>query len=338
MNASEISSYAGRSNRSPYGRTRRARPVSSGGGRLVVLGKETLSVTVVLVRLGDPDGRALPGWSPGSHIDLVLPNGLVRPYSLCGRTDDRREWRILVQRQEESRGGSAFVHDRLNRGDRLDYRGPRGWFRLRSARRYLFLAGGVGIAPLIPMARLVAASHLPWSMVHIGRSADTARLTAALPDLAVRTTAMATDGGARTDLAALLSSLDPGTAVYTCGSDRFVEAVERATREGVTLHRQLFTARAVPAGDDRPVELVLARSRLTFTVPAGTPLATALRQMGVLVPVSCGAGICGACLVNVVDGVPEHRDRLLTPGRRERGDAILTCVSRARSPRLVLDL
>ncbi|GAA2118496.1 PDR/VanB family oxidoreductase [Actinomadura napierensis] len=305
----------------------------------MVRGKERLSDNVVLLRLGDLEGRPLPGWSPGSHIDVVLPNGLVRPYSLCGDTADREEWRLLVGRERESRGGSAFVHDGMERGDHLDYLGPRSWFRLRSARRYLFLAGGLGIAPLIPMARLVAACHLPWSMAVVGSKADVEPITAMLPDLAPDITLMATGEDARPDLTAPLTGLDPGTAVYTCGSDRFVEEVERICgRSGLAVNRQLFTAGTPRGGDGEPVELVLARSGLTFTVRAGTSLATGLRQVGVPVPVSCGAGICGACLVKVVEGVPDHRDRLLTPAQRERGDTILTCVSRAHSPRLVLDL
>ncbi|MDL4814243.1 PDR/VanB family oxidoreductase [Actinomadura opuntiae] len=305
----------------------------------MVRGKERLSDNVVLLRLGDPEGRPLPGWSPGSHIDVVLPNGLVRPYSLCGDTTDRDEWRLLIGRETESRGGSAFVHDRLDRGDHLDYLGPRCRFRLRGAGRYLFLAGGLGIAPLIPMARLVAASHLPWSMVVVGPEADVAPITAMLTDLLPRITLLPTGEDARPDLTAPLTGLDPGTAIYACGSDRFVDAVEQiSSRSGLTVNRQLFTAGTPRGGDDKPVELVLARSGLTFTVQAGTSLATGLRQLGVRVPVSCGAGICGACLVKVVAGVPDHRDRLLSTEQRGRGDSILTCVSRAHTPRLVLDL
>jgi ferredoxin-NADP reductase len=305
-----------------------------------VLGERSVTDRVVLVRLGAPDGSALPGWSPGGHIDLVLPNGLVRPYSLCGRQDDRREWRILVRREDESRGGSAYVHDRLRPGDLLGYRGPRAWFRLGAARRYLFLAGGVGIAPLIPMARLLTASHLPWSMGWAGDRNEGAALVAEVPDLAAQIMLTPAGDEGRAVVEPLLDGLEPGTAVYACGSAPFMEAVRRARPEGrdIDLQEQWFGAPAAAGNGDRSVEIELARSGVSFTVPPGISLVTALRRMGVVVPVSCGAGICGACLVPVLDGVPEHRDRVLSGRRRARGDAIITCVSRARSSRLVLDL
>ncbi|GAB2857136.1 PDR/VanB family oxidoreductase [Actinocorallia aurea] len=305
------------------------------GGPLVVSAKTLVSASLVAVDLCDPRGLPLPRWSAGSHVNLVLASGLVRPYSLCGRTDDRRVWRILVRRHAGSRGASAHIHDSLKAGDRLRHLGVVPGLVLGRADRYRFLAGGAGIAPLIPLARLAASARAAWSLTVFGRDA---LAVAGWDEIGDLRPAITTAPEARRALTGTIEGLEPGSAVYACGPGPFVDAVENAIagRPDLALFREPFDAPAADPG--AAMEIVLARSGLSFSVPAGTSLNEGLRAVGVSVPVACGAGFCGACAVGVVEGVPDHRDRLLSPSRRARGDVILTCVSRSRTPRLVLDL
>ncbi|MFB4314024.1 PDR/VanB family oxidoreductase [Actinomadura sp. 21ATH] len=325
--------------RSPYGRVRpAARRPGGSGGPLVVAARTLLAPSLLAMDLRDPDGRPLPRWTAGSHVNLLLARGLVRPYSLCGRTDERGFWRILVRRHERSRGGSSHLHDGLRAGDRIEYLGVLPGLALAGARRYRFLAGGAGVAPLIPLARLAASAGMPWSMTLFGRDARQVAGWRELADLEPALTVAREDE----DIATALRDEDVpnGTAVYACGPEPFVAAVDGALagRPGVRLFRESFEGPAGAGGTSRAVELVLARSKLSFQVPAGTSLNEGLRAMGVEVPVACGAGFCGACAVRVLKGVPDHRDRLLNAGERAAGDIILTCVSRSRTPELVLDL
>ncbi|WP_106401467.1 flavin reductase family protein [Actinocorallia populi] len=298
--------------------------------------KTFLSPSLVAVGLRDPDGRPLPRWAAGSHVNLVLAEGLVRPYSLCGRTEDRGRWLVLVRRHGASRGGSDHVHDRLRAGDRIGYLGVLPGLTLAGAGRYTFVAGGAGVAPLIPLARLADAARRPWSLALFGHDARQVADWRELADLRHAVTV----AREREDIASVLHDVRDGCAVYTCGPEPFVAAIDRvlADRPGVRLFRESFEPPAGAGGDSPAVDLVLARSKLSFSVPAGTSLNEGLRAMGVEVPVSCGAGFCGACAVRVLRGVPDHRDGLLDTGQRAANNVILTCVSRSRTPELVLDL
>ncbi|QFG22413.1 PDR/VanB family oxidoreductase [Actinomadura sp. WMMB 499] len=322
--------------RSPYGRVRStARRPGGSGGPLVVAAKTFLSPSLVTLDLREPNGRPLPRWTAGSHVNLVLAHGLVRPYSLCGRTDERGFWRILVRRHGRSRGASDHIHDSLRTGDRIEHLGVQPGLTLAGARRYRFLAGGAGIAPLIPLARLAASAGVPWSMTLFGHDARQVAGWQELADLAPALTVARKDEAIATGL----QDMQSGTAVYACGPEPFVTAVDHALagRPGARLFRESFTGPAA-GGPSRAVELVLARSKLSFSVPAGTSLNEGLRAMGVEVPVACGAGFCGACAVKVLEGAPDHRDRLLSAEERAAGNVILTCVSRSRTPELLLDL
>ena len=287
------------------------------------------------VVLDAADGGRLPRWSPGAHVDLVLPTGRTRPYSLAGDPADDRSWRLLVARSPGEPGSSAYVHDVLRPGDVVRVRGPRNLFRVGGGARFLFLASGAGIAPLLPMARLVAGARVyPWALVHVDGSVR----STALRDEVEALGPAARSGADRTGVLEALAAAAPGTAVYVCGSARFVDQVVAAAPSGVQVHRQSFDAPGRSSGPGHGYEVELARRGERIRVDAGTALATALHQAGVDVPISCGAGICGACVVGVLGGRVAHRDSILTQGQRDAMGQIVTCVSTAAADRLVLDL
>jgi ferredoxin-NADP reductase len=261
-------------------------------------------------------------------VDLVLPTGVARPYSLAGDPGAPR-WRLLVAR---GAGASAYVHDELRGGTVVHVRGPRHLFPLGGAGRYLFVSSGAGVAPLLPMTRMVRAARVyPWSLVHVDHS-DRSSLREEVEQLGPSAHVVPTRAAAL----AVLADLPRGTVVYAAGSSRFVDAAASAAPDGTEVHRQRFDAPAPAAGTARPYEVVLARRAERLRVQPGTNLLSALREAGADVPVSCGAGICGACVVPVLDGAVEHRDSVLTAAERRTG--VVTCVSAAAGERLVLDL
>jgi ferredoxin-NADP reductase len=278
-------------------------------------------------------GSGLPRWAPGAHVDLVLPSGQVRPYSLAGDPDDARSWRLLIA--YSGGGASAQIHHALRVGDEVRVRGPRNLFPLGMAPRYLFLASGAGIAPLLPMARRVRAARIhPWSMIHIDADGGTGALAAEVGSLGPDCRSSSDPATARDALALAPSR----TAVYACGSGRFVDAIADAAPTGVEVHRQRFDAPPTEPGAAHPFELELARRGETVRVEAGTSVLTALHRAGVPVPVACGTGICGACVVGVVGGEVQHRDAVLRAADRAASRLIVTCVSTAAGDRLSLDL
>ncbi|MEV5450342.1 2Fe-2S iron-sulfur cluster-binding protein [Streptomyces sp. NPDC052535] len=302
---------------------------------------------VVSVHLAAPGGGRLPAWEPGAHIDLVLPSGTIRQYSLCGDPADRDTYRVGVLNVPDGRGGSAEVH-RLRPGQTLTVRGPRNRFPLVLADHYLFIAGGIGITPLLPMIRRVEAAGLAWRLLYGGRSRATMAFTDDLLALGgdrVQLVPEDTDG--LPDLAAALSDAPPGAAVYCCGPEPLIAALEQtmaADFPHLHLHVERFApANTGPAAPDGPTsanrfEVELARSRTVLPVPADRSLLDVIREAVPDAAASCEEGFCGTCKVTVLHGTPDHRDEVLGPGERGRTDVIYPCVSRARSPRLVLDL
>jgi ferredoxin-NADP reductase len=307
------------------------------GTTAVVRDVRPLSRDVVAVTLGAESGGALPGWTPGAHVDLVLPSGLVRQYSLCGDPADLSSYRIAVRLQVAGRGGSAEVH-RLQPGQRVAVRGPRNAFPLVSAPAYLFVAGGIGITPILPMVRQVAAQGRPWRLVYVGRSTQRMAFLDEVHALgADRVDVVATDVEGRPDLPRLLLAAPPDAAVYCCGPDEMVGAVERLTPVE-RRHVERFTAASRDAVDNRPFEVELARSGCLLRVPASRSLLDTLREVAPEVPASCENGLCGSCGIVVLDGLPDHRDDIPAARRRGGREVVHPCVSRSRTPRLVLDL
>ncbi|APE35113.1 oxidoreductase [Nocardia mangyaensis] len=298
---------------------------------LTVESVRTEATDVVSLALTHPGGEALPSWRPGSHIDVFLDSGKQRQYSLCGDPRDRHRYRIAVRRIADGDGGSREMHT-LCAGDRLRIRGPRNAFTfVETAPSYLFVAAGIGITPILPMA---CAAGARGRLVYLGRSRDTMPFLDEVPD---HTEIRPDDEVGTSDIAALLATAAPGAAVYVCGPPPVLDLTQRtlfALNPTASLHTELFSAR--PVTDGQEFELVLARSGETVRVGATETALAALRRIRPDAVYSCRQGFCGTCKTRVLAGEIDHRDRLLTPG--ERPDHLLTCVSRSTGGALTLDL
>jgi ferredoxin-NADP reductase len=288
---------------------------------VTVKAKDVVADGVVALTLNGVD---LPKWTPGAHIDFEPREGLVRQYSLCGSQGDPT-WRVAVLREPSGRGGSAYVHDTLAVGDRVRVSEPRNTFPLEPAERYLFIAGGIGITPLLPMIADVAASGADWQLRYGGRTAES---MAFLPELAAYGDRVC----AKPDLIDL-SDLD-GAEVYCCGPEPLLAAVE-ARCDPARLHVERFAPKPVSGAE---FEVELAQSGLTLTVPADRSILSTLLDAGVQVLSSCQEGTCGTCETDVLAGTPEHHDSLLTEEERASCETMMICVSRSAGGRLVLDL
>lgn len=298
---------------------------------------------VVALTIRHPAGGELPPWEPGAHIDLVLEEGLVRQYSLCGDPADRTAWQVTVLREPAGRGGSAYVHDKLTEGTSIRVRGPRNNFGLVPAGRYLFVAGGIGITPILPMVAAAEAAGAEWTLLYGGRSrtsmAFADRLTTAYGD---RVRIAPEDEHGLLDLASYLADPAPGTLVYCCGPEPLLNAVEErcaADWPAGSLHVERFRAKEIDA--DSPsgsFEVELRQSGLTLTVPPERSILRTVEEAGIHVLYSCTEGTCGTCETDIVEGEADHRDSVLTADEQMANETMMICVSRCRGARLVLDL
>ncbi|MFI9424768.1 PDR/VanB family oxidoreductase [Streptomyces achromogenes] len=309
---------------------------------LVVVRRADEADGVVSLDLRRADGAPLPAWTPGAHIDLVLAPDLVRQYSLCSSPRDTRVWRVAVLREKGGRGGSLHVHDELSEGDPVRVRGPRNHFPLEDAGTYLFIAGGIGITPIVPMLECAEQRGSAWELVYGGRTlASMAFREALVTRYGERVRVRPEDVYGLLDLDALLGTPRPGTLVYCCGPEPLLKAVEErcAGWPAGTLHVERFTPREPQAPlRDGAFEVELARTGVTVAVPPDTSVLRAVEEAGVSVLSSCREGTCGTCETTVLDGRVDHRDSLLTPAEQEAHDTMMICVSRAAGPKLVLDL
>lgn len=296
---------------------------------------------VVTLDLRRPDGGELPAWEPGAHVDLVLGSAPTRQYSLTGDRRDRSRYRVGVLRDPEGRGSSSHVHDVLRAGDVVRVRGPRNHFRLVRSPRYLFVAGGIGITPLMPMIAEAEAAGADWRLIYAGRSRASMAFLPALEELGDRVVAWPRDERGPLDLGEAIGSAVPDTQIYCCGPERMVEAVEAVSRSWPpgALHVERFTPRSsASAASNRPFDVVLERSGTTLTVPADRSVLDTVEDAGVFVLASCRRGTCGTCETSVLDGEIDHRDTVLDEAAREGGGSMMICVSRCTSASLVLDL
>ncbi|MGC9441092.1 PDR/VanB family oxidoreductase [Streptomyces sp. WG5] len=305
---------------------------------LVVDRRETAADGVLALTLRHPLGEPLPAWEPGAHIDVVIGPGLERQYSLCGDPADRQVWRIAVLREAEGRGGSAYVHAELRSGGKVRVRGPRNHFPLEPASRYRFVAGGIGVTPILPMLAAAEAAGAEWTLLYGGRTRNSMAFTGELERYGDRVTIAPEDESGLLDLASVLDDVPEGTLVYCCGPAPLLDAVEARCPAGVLRLERFRPKEAAPSGPEAEFEVVLARSRRTVAVPPGVSVLDAVRTAGVEVLYSCTEGTCGTCETDVVEGEPDHRDSVLTDEERAAGETMLICVSRCRGRRLVLDL
>ncbi len=317
----------------------RSHPVRRSGYTMTlrVVQKRAEADGVVSLRLVAPDGSPLPAWTPGAHVDVVLPSGTKRQYSLCGAPADRRHYRIAVRRIPDGQG-SVEIHDGLDEGDALTVQGPRNAFRASGSASQLFIAAGIGITPILPMARAAAAEGGDWRLLYLGRSRETMPFlgeTAQLDSRRVRILPDDETGGVTA--AQLLEFAEADTDVHVCGPAPLIEAVRERIqdlRPGCGLHFERFSS--PPVVDGTPFEIRLARSAATVRVASDESALTAIRRVVPSAPYSCRQGFCGTCKVKVLHGDVEHRDSRLLPG--ERADSMLVCVSRSAGGPLEVDL
>jgi ferredoxin-NADP reductase len=310
---------------------------------LTVARKEVISDGVVRLTLSASEGGPLPAWEPGAHIDLVLRDDLIRQYSLCGDPSHASQLEVAVLREVAGRGGSEHVHDQLAEGDLIRVQGPRNHFQLVDAQKYVFIAGGIGITPIIPMIRSVASRGAAWQLIYGGRTRGTMafrdQLLTTYPDHAeIRPQ----DETGLLDIDGIVAELSgvTDTVIYCCGPEPLLAVVEQAcATHHVALHVERFAPKAGALdGPCEAFEVELARTGITLAVPAELSIIEVLEEAGIEVSSSCEEGVCGTCRTGVLAGVPDHHDSVLTDEEHAAGDTMTVCVSRSRSQRLVLDL
>ncbi|NMH92913.1 oxidoreductase [Pseudonocardia bannensis] len=294
---------------------------------------------VVSVLLADAEGDGLPEWEPGAHIDLCLP-GMTRQYSLCGDPSDRSCYRLGVLLEPAGRGGSRFIHESLQPGYPVLARPPRNHFSFVDADEYLFIAGGIGITPLLPMIARAEADGRTWQLVYGGRTRSSMAFLKQLVAYGDRVQVVPQDEHGLLDLAELLEV--PGDKhVYCCGPEPLLAAVERLCSSWPKgrLHVERFTAPALMGhiSEQAAFEVECAESGVTVIVRSEQTMLAALLEAGIDLNFDCKEGTCGTCELGLVDGVAEHRDAVLSQEERDAGELILPCVSRARGARLVVD-
>lgn len=300
--------------------------------RMIVGERREVADGVVSLTLARADGGPLPAWSPGAHVELALDNGLTRPYSLCSDPRDPRTWRIGVRRAPESRGGSRFVVDKLHGGDTVEVGEPRNHFRLDPAPGYVFVAGGIGITPILPMVAEAQRSGARWTLLYGGRDRASMPFLDELARHGDRVTLVPQDEAGLPDLDGPLATSRPGTLVYACGPGPLLDAVGARTGHwpAGSLRVERFTPPAVdPVAVDEAFEVEFALSGVTATVPAGTSILSAAEGVGIAADWSCREGACGSCETPLLSGRAEHRDVLLTEEERQEQSTLMICVSRA---------
>ena len=311
---------------------------------LVVAQYEVVAEDVVALTLEHPDGEALPAWTPGAHIDLILTPEITRQYSLCSSPADAHRFTVGILNAPDSRGGSRFVHEQLATGSTVRIRGPRNHFPLIGSPRYVFIAGGIGITPMLPMIEEAEAAGAEWTLLYGGRSEASMAFVDRLRAYGDRVTFLPGN-----DVALMSAALDerigtpqPDTLVYTCGPEGLLGAVEQrcAAWPAGSLHLERFAAKATEGAVNVEFEVELARTGITITVPADRSIFMAAQDHGVSVLGSCHEGVCGTCetVIIDVDGVVDHRDSVLNDEEKASNETMMICVSRCTSGRVTLDL
>lgn len=308
---------------------------------LLVKGKRTCADGVVELDLVRPDGGRLPSWQPGAHVDVVLGEGLSRQYSLCGDPADAHAWRIAVLLDRETRGGSRAIHESVHEGTTLEVRGPRNRFELRPAARYVFIAGGIGITPILPMIGAVAAAGHEWELHYGGRTAASMAYAAELAERhGDRVRLVPEDEAGLLDLDTILTGRPLGTSVYCCGPAPLLDAVRDRTKmwPAGTVRTETFRAEVDQGSPGEAFEVELASTGTVFTVGPDQSILDVLVANQVDVLSSCEEGTCGTCETGILSGTADHRDTVLEPEEQAANTSLMICVSRASCPRLVLDL
>jgi vanillate O-demethylase ferredoxin subunit len=303
---------------------------------------EPLAEGIAAFELRAAGGGVLPPFTAGAHVDLHLPNRMIRSYSLVNPQEERDRYVIAVKREDAGRGGSRLVHEALRPGVAIEIAGPRNNFPLaEDAPHSLFIAGGIGITPILCMVRRLRALGRSWALIYCARTRRQAAFADSLERFGpqVRFNFDQAPGGRMLDIAATVASAGPDTHLYCCGPLGMLAAFERATAERAPsqVHVEYFSPKAPPAAEGG-FEVVLARAGASFRVPRGKTILDTLIEHGVDAPYSCLEGVCGTCETRVLEGVPDHRDLVLSKEERAAGRTMMICCSGSRTGRLVLDL
>lgn len=295
--------------------------------------------------LVDPSGRQLPEFDAGAHVDLHLGNGLIRQYSLCGDPVERTKYTIGVLNDPSGRGGSRYLHDHVRVGSRIEVSAPRNNFRLVAAERYVFIAGGIGITPIISMLRVLRGRACDVRLYYCTRSPARTAFQEEVYTLCAEGRAVIHYDGGIPDQGLgfheILVDWQDGTHLYYCGPAGFIAAVGRAASywPASHVHCEHFSAparQAAPNDVDRPFRIRISGSGDEYDVPQGESIVSVLRRHGVPVETSCEDGYCGTCMTRYVGGEPDHRDTVLDEETRRQ--YLLICCSRAKTPILDLDI
>lgn len=318
--------------------------------RVIVRAMTLLAADTMALEFVPEDGSELPAFEAGAHVDLLLPNGVRRSYSLCNRSTDRNRYVVGVKKADPSRGASSYVHDHLRVGQRLEISVPRNNFPLaRAAELSVFIAGGIGITPIWSMIQTLESEGKPWKLHYAARTSRDAAFLAELDALGVAYPGHVDirfdhePGVAMLDIDSIVKeNAGSGVHFYACGPSPMLDAFEEATKAipATNRHLERFAADAKEDSGKALAEYdaVLARSGMTLRITPEKSLLDTLLDAGVSVEFSCMEGICGSCRVAVREGLPDHRDHVLTDEERARNDAVLVCCCGSRTERLVLDL
>ncbi|MBB6405369.1 PDR/VanB family oxidoreductase [Arthrobacter sp. AZCC_0090] len=317
---------------------------------LVVRGLRQESSNVMSLELALPDGSALPEWQPGAHLEIILPSGMVRHYSLCSDPRKLLKYRLAILRETGGRGGSEELHSEARLGTKLTARGPRNHFKMEDgAKHYLLVAGGIGITPIMAMARELMAAGKSTRLVYCGSSRQTMAFIDELQEIMGDSLALyPRDESGRANLLAEIQNAPAGTAVYACGPERLLADLQGITADTLgadAFHAELFaaatsSARTEDAAEtalDAPFEIELRQSGCTLTVPPEKSILDVVLEVNPSFMSSCEEGFCGTCETKVLQGEVEHRDTILSQKERARNDTMFICVSRSKCPKLVLD-
>ena len=311
-----------------------------------IASKTKLAKDIAGLELVPADGGTLPPFTAGSHIDMHLGNGLIRQYSICNDPSDRACYRLGVLREAEGRGGSQAVHA-LETGQHVQISEPRNHFALSSEARYsLLIAGGIGITPILSMAQALHTQGASFELHYCARTEERMAFRYELlsSDFADRVHLHFDDGddAQKFDIAGLSQGPDAGTHLYVCGPTGFMDAVLASAAKGwpaTAVHREYFAvAPQAPDGGDRPFKIKIASTGQIVDIPADAAAIDVLEELGFDIPKSCEQGICGTCITKVLEGIPDHRDYVLTDEEHAENDQMTVCCSRAHSDLLVLDL
>jgi len=311
-----------------------------------VVNKTQEAEDIVSLELASTDGKTLPSFSAGAHIDVNVPGGLTRQYSLLNDSGEQHRYVIGVLRDPESRGGSTAIHDKVNVGDVLQISEPKNHFPLVKSQRSVLFAGGIGVTPILCMARRLSAANADFQMHYCARTPERMAFKGDIESsaFAVRVQFHFDNGddAQKLKLEEVLAEPQSGTHIYICGPTGFIDyVVNTAKAQGwptEQVHLEYFGGVEVDTSDDESFEVKIASTGQTFTVPADKSITQVLDENDVFIPVSCEEGVCGTCLVRVLEGEPEHRDLYLTDSEHAANDQMTPCCSRSKSSVLVLDL